>query len=116
MTEYAQANPTHMFVDREVVPLAGDRILVMALVDRIGREDDARYKRELELQDRVRKEMEKEREEKDKAFPAVHEAATKLAKEQREKFQAEQRQLREDAEQGRKCRENHGKPAKGKKS
>lgn len=112
LTSYAMDNPTHMFVDREWLAFPDGQVACVTLVDRIGRESDDRYQRELQLQARVRKEMEKEDAERLKKLPTLIAQAEKLVAEAKARRDEELKLMKADAEIGRSCRKNHKKTGK----
>ena len=112
LTSYAMDNPTHMFVNREWLAFPDGSVACVTLVDRIGRESDDRYQRELQLQARVRGEMEKEDAERLKRLPTLIAQAEKLVAEAKARRDEELKALKADAEIGRSCRKNHKKTGK----
>lgn len=109
---YSRDNPTHMFVDRQWVAFPDKTVACFVLVDRIGRESDDRYQRELQLQARVRKEMEAEDAERLAKLPTLIAQAEKLVAEAKARRDEELKALKADAEIGRSCRKNHKKTGK----
>ena len=110
--EYCQANPTHMFVDEKVIRMTPIIICSMVLIDRIGRESDDRYQRELQLQAKVRKEMETQEAEDLRRRPTLVAQAEKLVAEAKARRDEEMKLMKADAEIGRSCRKNHKKGGK----
>ena len=112
LTSYAMDNPTHMLVDREWLAFPDGQVACIVLIDRIGRESDDRYQRELQLQARVRKEMETEDTERLKKLPTLIAQAEKLVAEAKARRDEDLKALKADAEIGRSCRKNHKKAGK----